>query len=71
MTIERREVSWDFADQQEWLDFVERGPGPMVAGQAALGDRWPAVRAEMLSKLPATDGPFTIDSPYLLIIARS
>lgn len=67
--IERRETHWEFATRQEWLDFVSRGPGPMVAAIPVLGDRWPAVRDEMLACLP--DGePFVINSPYLVIAAR-
>jgi len=67
--IERRHTHWEFADRQAWLDFVERGPGPMVAAQNTLGDRWPAVREEMLAQLPPGE-PFVIEAPYLLITAR-
>jgi hypothetical protein len=42
----------------------------MVAAQRALGDRWPAVRAEMLALLPPDGAPFTLEPPYLLIVAR-
>jgi SAM-dependent methyltransferase len=69
--VERHHTHWQFKDKQAWLDFVERGPGPMVAAQRALGDRWPEVRDEMLSKLPPGDGPFVIESPYLVIVARA
>ncbi len=69
---ERREVRWDFAGYDEWREFVERGPGPMVASQAEIGaERWAEVRADMAAELPRTDGPFTIASPYLLITART
>jgi SAM-dependent methyltransferase len=70
ISIEQRHTHWEFADRQAWLDFVERGPGPMVAAQRALGDRWPAVREEMLAQLPPADGSFVIESPYLVIAAR-
>jgi SAM-dependent methyltransferase len=70
VTIERRATQWEFAGKQAWLDFVEGGPGPMVAAQRQLGDRWPQVREEMLAQLPQGDGAFVIQSPYLVIVAR-
>ena len=71
VTVERRALSWPFSGHADWLEFVERGPGPAVAAaQAALGDeRWPAVREELLACLPP-DGPFVLEPPYLLICAR-
>jgi SAM-dependent methyltransferase len=70
VTIDRRTTHWDFESPEQWLEFTTQGPGPMVASIAALGDRWPAIREEMLAALPVADGPFEVRSPYLLITAR-
>lgn len=70
IVFEERALRWEFADRQAWLDFVERGPGPMVAGRQALGEeRWAGVREQMLACLPPTD-PFVLEPGYLLILAR-
>ena len=68
--IERRAARWEFADKQAWLDFTTKGPGPVVAASAALGDRWPEVREEMAAQLPGGEGPLALESPYLIIVAR-
>ncbi|MEA2169045.1 MAG: hypothetical protein QOF76_2345 [Solirubrobacteraceae bacterium] len=73
--VQRRTLHWEFEDKQAWLDFFERGPGPMAALQEKLGEEaWAPVRARMLeivaAHVGAGDGPFVIEPPYLLILAR-
>jgi len=72
VVIEPHALHWEFASPQEWLDFMENGPGPLVAARGALGEeKWAGVREQMLGCLPVADGPFALEPPYLIILARA
>jgi ubiquinone/menaquinone biosynthesis C-methylase UbiE len=72
---ERRTLDWGFESIDAWMDLMENGPGPIVAAREDMGpDAWAAVRTRfreiMQEGTGAGDGPFALDNPYLLILAR-
>jgi len=76
MTLELRRdhIVMTFASPQEQVDTMERSFGPLVTARAALGDRWPIVRADlgafMTEMNEAHDGTMASTSEYLEIVGR-
>lgn len=59
---------------QEQAQIVEHNFGPIVTAKAGLGDRWPAVRAELAAFMAETneadDGTMRSTNEDLQIIGR-
>lgn len=72
--LRRETVRMDFESPEAQIAFMERNFGPLVTARAGLGDRWSAVRAELIayaeSTNEATDGSMTVHNEYLEVVGR-
>jgi SAM-dependent methyltransferase len=59
---------------EEFATFYEEKFGPMVTAKAALGERWPELRRELMSLFEsvntADDGSCRIEAEYLVTVGR-
>jgi len=72
----RREVlTLRYESPEAWLELYEENFGPIVAAKAALGDRWPEARAEVIELARSTslagDGTMVHEYAYLQTIGRT
>ncbi len=62
------------AESEAWLDYIERVLGPVVLAKAALQERWPAARADMVELYErfneSDDGSLRAEPEYLLTLVR-
>jgi SAM-dependent methyltransferase len=59
---------------EEFMGLYEDNFGPIVSAKAALGERWPELRGELVSQFEslntADDGSCRIDADYLVTVGR-
>lgn len=74
LDLRREHVVLAFPSAEEQAELFERSFGPMVTAKAALGDRWPEVRADLRAFLAsineAQDGTMSTSAEYLRIVGR-
>lgn len=74
LTFARHTLVVEFPSVEADVEFMESNFGPMVMAKAALGERWPELRAEFVAMIhqhnQATDGSVRFPQEYLLTIAR-
>ncbi len=74
LELSRENVVMTFSSPADQGDHMERNFGPLVSAKAALGDGWPAVRADfdafMLEMNEADDGTLKTTNEYLEIVGR-
>ncbi|MGH2918815.1 MAG: class I SAM-dependent methyltransferase [Solirubrobacteraceae bacterium] len=72
LELRRENIVMTFPSVEEQSDHMERNFGPMVTAKAALGDGWPAVRADfrefMTEMNEADDGSVVTTNEYLEIV---
>ncbi len=75
LRLRRERLTLRYDSPEAWLELYEQSFGPIVAAKAALGDRWPEARAEILEAVkaidPAEDGTMAHDYVYLQTIGRT
>lgn len=74
LEFEREVVIFEKPSVEEFMTFYEQKFGPMVMAKAALGDRWPELRADLVSLdeswNTADDGSCRIEAGYLVTVGR-
>lgn len=74
LSFERKINAFREESMELYSDRFEANFGPMVMAKAALGDRWPELRAEtdelFAAENKATDGSVHLEGEYLQTIAR-
>jgi SAM-dependent methyltransferase len=74
LKLDRDAARFVYPDLEGFVSFYEENFGPLVTARAALGERWPALRAELKAILEgwnqADDGSVLIDSEFLVTIGR-
>jgi SAM-dependent methyltransferase len=74
LSITRETLHFEDASPEAFIDFFATDYGPLLQARLALGERWPALRAELVALSDesnvATDGRFRAPSDYLVIVAR-
>lgn len=75
LELGRETLTLRFASPEEWLELYEENFGPIVTAKAALGDRWPQARAQILefarSTNRAQDGTMAHEYEYLQTVGRT
>jgi ubiquinone/menaquinone biosynthesis C-methylase UbiE len=70
----RDAARFEYAGLDGFMTFYEENFGPLVAARAALGDRWPPLRAQLKAMFErwnrAGDGSLRLDSEYLVTVGR-
>ena len=74
LEFDREVVIFEKPSVEEFMSFYEEKFGPMVIAKAALGDRWPELRADLVSLdeswNTADDGSCRIEAGYLVTVGR-
>jgi SAM-dependent methyltransferase len=74
LEFERRNVTFEESSADELVNFYERNFGPVVMARAALGERWPEARADVVRAFEdwneADDGTLRVSPEYLVTIGR-
>ena len=74
LELDHDAARFEYPDVDGFVTFYEENFGPLVAAKAALGERWPALRAELKAMFEdwnqADDGSLVIDSEYLVTVGR-
>jgi len=74
LEFDRGEVAFRAESIPEYMDMMEANFGPLVRASEVLGDRWAAVRAEIIELEErlnrADDGSMDVAGEYLIVVAR-
>jgi SAM-dependent methyltransferase len=74
LELEPQTVVFAKPSVEEFMSMYEDHFGPVVTARAALGERWPELRAELMSLFEslntADDGSCRIDADYLVTVGR-
>jgi ubiquinone/menaquinone biosynthesis C-methylase UbiE len=74
LEFERRVITLRDESAEAWTAFLEDSAGPFVAVKAALGERYPELRSELVAIFEdaneADDGTLRFEQEYLLTVAR-
>jgi ubiquinone/menaquinone biosynthesis C-methylase UbiE len=72
--LERRSVEFREESAEAWTAFMEESFGPFISAKAALGGRWPELRAELVQIFEdaneSRNGKLTFHQEYLLAVVR-
>jgi ubiquinone/menaquinone biosynthesis C-methylase UbiE len=74
LEFDREIVVFEKPSVEEFVTFYEEKFGPMVSAKAALGDRWPELRRDIVALdenwNTADDGSCRIEAQYLVTVGR-
>lgn len=74
LDFSRDTVVWTEDSLDEFVSFYEQKFGPLVMAKAALGERWPELRADLVQLFSAwnqrDDGTVHVEGEYLVTVGR-
>jgi ubiquinone/menaquinone biosynthesis C-methylase UbiE len=74
LEFDRDTIVFEKPSVEEFLTFYEEKFGPMVTAKAALGERWPELRRDLVSLIEslnsADDGSCSVEATYLVTVGR-
>jgi SAM-dependent methyltransferase len=72
LELERKTTPVQYSDLDGFVALYEQNLGPIVTAKAALGERWPALREELVATFgrwnAAEDGSFSAEAEYLVTV---